>query len=290
MAMNNHSRQGGFTLMELLVVVIIGAILTTYAVRYMVEYTRGQTRAVVADQLKVVTNATLDYIADNKQAILLAAGATTPYVIATSDLASGGYLPAGFATKNAFGQSYETRVVQPSAGVLLPLLLTTGGTTLDDGDTVRIAQILGAAGGLIPSTDSTKAQGTYGGWQVALSPYNVTPGKGHLAVALFVASATAAGIASASPGQSQRFFAPVPTGIYDGAFSPSRIMYSYVNCPPGWTRESGGVVSGNDALSADTSTWPSYVHAGPYGAVGWRAWLDVQTPFYLTPYVDCTPP
>lgn len=279
----------GFTLLEMLVAIIVGILMLSMVTRYAVDTMSAKVGDVAADHLKIVTNGTLKYIADNKQTILDNAGATSPYVVATSVLVSGGYLPPGFSTTNPFGQTYETRIVQPSAGVLLPLLVTKGGDAVSDKDALRVSRTLGAAGGLIRSNDTTKAQGTYGGWQVNLSPYSVSPGRGHLAVALFMASATAAGIVAASPSTGNRFFSSVTTGTYDGGFTPYKYTISAVYCPSGWTRDAGGFTSGSQSFSTDETTWPAGISQGPVAPNGWRV-SDSSGYYLLTAFVDCSPP
>lgn len=279
----------GFTLIEMLVALAIGMVLLAAGSAAMIDYFQSQALTAAAQHLQRVALGVDDYIADNKTAIIAATGPTTPYVIEADDLTGGGYLPTGFNTTNGFGQEFEARVVQPAANVLEAVIFTTGGDTLTGLDTIKAAHLMGAPGGFIPPDATGIAKGSFGGWQVTLSDYGITPGAGHLAFALFMATATSAGIASASPGTTQRFTAAMTVGLYDGAFSPARYAQSEVHCPPGWTREAGGVIAGT-SLPDDRALWDSRIHDGAVGTRGWRVWVTSSYFIPLTAYVDCTAP
>jgi hypothetical protein len=144
--------------------------------------------AAMASQQQVFDAATLQYVQDNGTTILSSATATVPVTITAAQLATAGYLPAGYSGTNAYGQTWQAQVLQPTAGQLETLVTSTGGTPISD--TKQLAQIAaqtGATGGFVPyanqagQTFSTStAYGTYGAWSVPLTSFS-NPGSGHLA-------------------------------------------------------------------------------------------------------------
>ncbi|CAE6956644.1 shufflon system plasmid conjugative transfer pilus tip adhesin PilV [Paraburkholderia domus] len=144
--------------------------------------------AATASQQHTFDAATLQYVQDN--AVTLAQGATAavPVTITAAQLATAGYLPAGYLGTNSFGQTWQAQVLQPTAGQLETLVTSTGGNPIRD--TKQLAQIAaetGAAGGFVPyanqagnTFNTNTAYGTYGAWSVPLTAFS-NPGSGHLA-------------------------------------------------------------------------------------------------------------
>lgn len=185
--MTTRAAQRGFTALETIVVLIVAVAALGLGGQYLSNYADNLSNQAAADHQKAVSDAAVKYIKDNYAAILATATATTPATITVPMLKSTGYLSSSFNNQNPFGQDYQILALEPTANKLETLIVTTGGETVPEMGVRRIAQLVGAQGGFISATDTTKAQGSYGGWQMALSSYGASPGAGHLASALFFA-------------------------------------------------------------------------------------------------------
>ncbi len=181
----NWRSQHGFTVLEVMVVLIVSVALLGLGAQYMASYADNLANQAATDHMNLVANAASRYIKDNYAAVLAVAGPLKPATITVPILKRTGYLPSVIAERNPFGQHYQILALKPSAKQLQTLVLTSGGETIPEINMRRIAQLLGARGGFISSLNKEKVQGSYGGWQIALSSYGVMPGAGHLASALF---------------------------------------------------------------------------------------------------------
>jgi hypothetical protein len=178
--------QRGIAVMEALLVLIVGSIATSVAIQQYGRHLDAITNKQAADHATSVADAAAQYLKDNFATVAGAAGPTTPATITMNMLKTTGYLPTGFSDRNAFGQEYLVRVIEPQANQLQAIVVTTGGQAIRELDGRRVAQYIGARGGFVSANDATKATGSFGGWEVALTPYGVAPGAGHLATALFL--------------------------------------------------------------------------------------------------------
>lgn len=149
------------------------------------QYNQGIKADAAADHAAMVLTAGNKYIQDNYAAIASVATPTTPATVTTAMLKSTNYLPASVSDTNNFGQGYQLLALEPTANKLQVLLVTTGGTALPENVLRRAAAKLGGKGGVISKTNTSVATGTYGGWQMTMSTYGVSPGAGHLAIAQF---------------------------------------------------------------------------------------------------------
>jgi hypothetical protein len=143
--------------------------------------------ATTAEQHKQFIEASSQYIKQYSTNLAGQATATTPAVVTVPMLKTVKLLDAGFNAVNPFGQTWQTQVLQPSAGNLQALILSYGGTAMDDKTASKIAGLVGQAGGLIPKNDSgiypgaaANAFGSFSGWQVPTANYSSISG-GHLA-------------------------------------------------------------------------------------------------------------
>ncbi|OWJ89365.1 pilus assembly protein PilV, partial [Pseudomonas sp. A46] len=183
---SSSKQQRGLALMEALFVLILAAVASSVALQQYGRYLDNITNKQAAEHATIVADAAAKYLKDNYAAVVAIAGPTTPATITTAMLKTTNYLPSGFSDKNAFGQDYTVRVIEPQPNQLQALVVSTGGQTIRELDGRRVAQYMGARGGFISSTDTSMATGSFGGWQVALAPFGVTPGAGHIATALFL--------------------------------------------------------------------------------------------------------
>jgi hypothetical protein len=166
-------------------VLIIGSLASISAMSYYNSYLNNINNQVSADQTRLISDASARYIKDNYAAVVATAGPTTPAVITVPMLIATGYLGAGFTSTNPYGQTYQVLAREPVANQLESMVVTTGGMTIPELSIRRIAQLIGSNGGYISSTAPTLMQGSFGGWQTALSNFSIAPGAGHYASSLF---------------------------------------------------------------------------------------------------------
>jgi type II secretory pathway pseudopilin PulG len=181
------SCESGRSMLELLLVIAVVAILSVGALRSQLGYQSNIKDESAAQQMRDVVNAASAYIQANA-ATVDANAAAGPTQITTAMLQAANYLPATFQNTNPFGQSYVVLVRQISAGVDQALVVTTGGALIADNRLPQIAGRIGSDGGYIAASSPTLAQGAFGGWQAATTPFNasgVTPSAGHLAATVF---------------------------------------------------------------------------------------------------------
>lgn len=134
-----------------------------------------------AQQALAIMDGATAYIRANYSTVLTAANPLVTY--STTDIAAN--LGSNFATVNPYGQSYSIRVNKTAANKLETMVVTTGGETISESNLRQIAQMMGGAGGFVSSLDTSKAQGSYGGWSMPFTNYGGTPGGGKIAGAVF---------------------------------------------------------------------------------------------------------
>lgn len=177
--------QRGFTAIEMIVVMIVSIAALALGGQWMGNYSDNMLNQSAAEHAKSVSDAATRYIKDNYSAVTAVADATTPASITVAMLKSTNYLPSSFSNNSPYGQSYSILALEPVANQLQTLIVTTGGDTIGELNLRRVAQLIGAKGGYISSSATTSATGSYGGWTMPLASYGVSPGAGHIAVALF---------------------------------------------------------------------------------------------------------
>uniref|UniRef100_E6QVF2 Putative Shufflon protein D n=1 Tax=mine drainage metagenome TaxID=410659 RepID=E6QVF2_9ZZZZ len=169
--------------------VLIAALVALFGVKtysdYQVHSNNNILAATTASQWTLINTAAINYIQTNAVAIQATATATTPAMITVGMLQAPavGLLPTTFTSTNPYQQTWQIEVLQPTAGNLQALVMTTGGTVLPDKQAANIANLMGATGGFIPKNDSglyvsNTAYGTAGSWQVPTTSYmNAVPGE-----------------------------------------------------------------------------------------------------------------
>ena len=171
-------RTNGFTLIEVMVVVVLLVGVAVGVSKGHSAYGDHITNKVTAEQLRIAGTAGEKYLAVNSAAVATVAG-TTPFVASAATLAP--YLPPGFDPINAFGQTFELRVIEPQPGKLEAVVLTIGGQEIPGKDANRIAAMVGTAGGRVRPESPGRVTGALGVYEIALAPYGATPGVGRLA-------------------------------------------------------------------------------------------------------------
>lgn len=228
--------QSGMTLLELVSSLALLALLMAGAVRLANSYGESASANRAVDQMLVISRAVQSYIRDNTVAALSNATATQPLLISVPMLVAAGYLPSGAKAKNDFDQAICALVLEPSPGVLDAVIVTEGGTAIDDLALGSLADSLGASGGGVYSTSSTVITGAKGRWTKATSALavannagkhcdgttNGTPSltAGHAALALLVESTdfdNGGLMRSAVPGQDAQNRMDVPITLVANA-------------------------------------------------------------------------
>ncbi|MEG1971241.1 MAG: shufflon system plasmid conjugative transfer pilus tip adhesin PilV [Burkholderiaceae bacterium] len=170
----------GFTILELMVVLIVTISGIGLAARYMNDYADAQLHRSAAEHLQVISDAAAKYVQDNQAAIL--GHASNPVPITVAMLKSAKYLSSNVADTNVYRQAYSVLAYKPDAARIEAMVLTTGGDAIDEAAVRKIAKLSGARGGYVDKGNA-KAIGSYGGWEANLANY-ARPGQGHLATAL----------------------------------------------------------------------------------------------------------
>lgn len=187
--MSARAIERGFTLIEALVALAIGMAITMALSTEVVRYFDNLAARAIAGHALVAGRAASEYMRDHEDALRAAAGPSTPIVVSAAQLVAGGYTPAGFSAVNQAGQTVELRVIAPTPGELLGIVVGVGGDSLDGQMARRVANEIGAAGGYIDGGGPNTATGAFGGWSADLTAYGGTPGVGRVAIAVFVLDA-----------------------------------------------------------------------------------------------------
>ncbi len=163
--------------------ILVGIVSIPTYLQYQNQSSENLRAAATAQQQTQFNTASSTYIQQNATAIQAIATATTPAVVTVAMLQAVNLLPASFSTTNPYGQTWQLEVLQPTAGNLQALAMTTGGTVLPDKLVTKIATIVGANGGFIPKNDSSiyagapgNAYGAYAGWTVPTANYTGVSG------------------------------------------------------------------------------------------------------------------
>lgn len=180
---------GGFSLLEALFAMFILAALSVVLVKTQSDANQKSLAYLAGGQLKQVSSALEEYIQDNYAALVASSGPSTPTTVTMAQLKAGNYLSDSFKNQNVWKQSYVAYVLEPSAGVLEGILVTTGGQIPESAD-LRMSQALstaGPSGGYVPLSSalghsSSVFIGAGGGWSFDTSGTGIpSPGGGHLA-------------------------------------------------------------------------------------------------------------
>lgn len=169
---NYLSIQAGLTLIEVIVSLAILSAATIGMSMVADQYSQDTKGSVTASQLRTFGEASKAYIKDNYAAIQAVATATAPALIDVPTLITAGKLPPGFLATNAFGQSMCTLVLLPAANRLQAMVVTEGGTAIEDLALGTIAATVGGSGGGVYSSDAAIMRGAIGGWSLTTSTYD----------------------------------------------------------------------------------------------------------------------
>jgi prepilin-type N-terminal cleavage/methylation domain-containing protein len=167
----HHPRQRGFTLVEILIALVIFASLLFGMAELAATYATSIRTTNTGQQTKVFGQAVQKYVSDQRANIASIATATTPVLIQLATLRSANYLSSGFSATNAYGQTICALVLQPTPGQLNAIVVTEGGTAINDFDLGDVAAAIGAAGGGLYRANPSRLIGALGGWSFSAGSY-----------------------------------------------------------------------------------------------------------------------
>lgn len=179
-------KQGGFTLVETLVVLGLALVMMAAGTQYVVRHTENIANDAASDHLKSVSAAASKYVQDNEDAIRAALSSAPTASVSIPMLKAQGYLPASMSETNNFGQQYTIRFVMSPNDTIEGLVVTQGGERIKALNKRKIAQSVGAAGGHLNEESLVSLSGAYGSWSRPLADFGVPAGEAELAYALFV--------------------------------------------------------------------------------------------------------
>lgn len=192
-------RQSGFTLLEVLIVMVVVSMLLSQAADWYMQYNDQQVAKVVSTQHQQVDKAAAAYIKKNYTTLM---AGTLPATKDIDVLRTEGFLPdysfdcstTPCKLRNAYSQEYKLVIRKAGTGPnqrLEALVLTFGGQTLGKGDMIRVARNLGASGGYV---EAGGAVGSMQGWAIpnlaSAFGAGANVGDGHLASAIYFVDGT----------------------------------------------------------------------------------------------------
>lgn len=168
------------------VVALVAGLLGEQAlVRWQHQAQSQTTYTVAAGEAQAIEQAAQLYVNTYQATLETAATSTTPAVVTVPMLISTGFLPTGTQSLTPYGQTWQVEVLQPTAGTLQAMLVTTGGSPMKDSDAVQVVQKIGSTGGFYPQNTgnvypANAIIGAGGGWTITpVTPWPVS--KGYLA-------------------------------------------------------------------------------------------------------------
>lgn len=164
------NRQRGISMIETLGALAIGSLmllgLTAMIDRSMAE-TKGQQAALYQAQ---IVGAAKKYInAKYAELKINPAVGAAARAISIDDLVTATYLPAGFSNTNPYRQNTCVLIRQPTADNFDALVVTSGGTPIEEKEIRLVAANAGSGGGYITKEDPSIAAGTT--WKMATAAY-----------------------------------------------------------------------------------------------------------------------
>ena len=190
-------RARGITLLEVALAMAVASIALAGIVRQQIAANEQIKARAVAEKMAEVNDAAKAYMKSHMTDLIAATGGGVIVTIPMTgagpsgslpSFAGGDFLPVTFNDTNGYGQSHYLLVRQPSANVLDGLVVTSGGQTIPDNQLGRIASLVGADGGFVPtnpvSGTAGDIPGVAGGWGSNTANWaaaTVTPTAGHIA-------------------------------------------------------------------------------------------------------------
>lgn len=207
-------RRRGMTLVEVALSMGVVALILVGLSQLLVGASETMKARSVADRIRLVTNASQEYVKSNFAALfdhatIQADGALAvpidgaPINADLPSLVGGGFLPSSFINSNAYQQTHAL-IVRKVAGTdhdrLEAIVTTTGGTPIDDRLLGQIGGFIGADGGFMFNTPiagtENRITGLAGGWSTPAATWvagTVRPDVGHVMTSLALNEGTLVG-------------------------------------------------------------------------------------------------
>ncbi len=134
--------------------IIIGMLSMPSLMSWQTQAKNNINAAQVAQTARQFNEAATQYIQSNAVTLQATATATTPVSVSVAQMQAANLLPSTFNSTNTYNQTWQLQVLQPTAGNLQALALTTGGDSLSDTQSMRIARLIGSSGGFFPKNDT----------------------------------------------------------------------------------------------------------------------------------------
>ncbi len=194
--MQSHPKiqnEKGFTLIELIIVIAGMSIMMPMLFSFANMALDRLAEKTVGDHLARVSESVSEYVLANYSTLETAATAAVATTIPFATLIADGHLPTTFRSTNGWNQTYQIYVIEPTAGNLQAIVLTTGGRDQSisaEGFADRMVPLAainaGAIGGYVPTGNlpgesNAQLMGAMGGWTFTFAGTNIpNPGSGHL--------------------------------------------------------------------------------------------------------------
>ena len=170
----------GMTLLSVAIALAIVMIAAPIGIERYANYLDQQVWVMTGTQLTTVEQASVEYIKDNYSTILNQVKGGGVVTVTGQTLLDKGFLPAGFAMKNNFGQNYILGITKNSKqnDKLMAFVLTSGGKEINFKGLRYISQSMPGLGGYVYPENMAKGAG--GGWEVNLSSLGLSAQRGHI--------------------------------------------------------------------------------------------------------------
>jgi len=182
-------RQRGWALTDTMLAIVAFMFIMVIAAPLIMNRVRATRVSATARQLVDLSDGAIAYQSAYLTTITGASGPSTPYTRSVAQLIAAGSLPAGFSPTNRYGQTLNVSWITPASGIPQPIIVGTGGVSINDGELIDIANDVSSMhgeGAYISNSSPSViqcAQGTCN--PIALSNYGYGALPGHVAVAVF---------------------------------------------------------------------------------------------------------
>ncbi len=165
MPLTRRAQQRGFTILEMIIVLIVIVSLLSLGAAYMKNSADERLNKSAAYDLQRITQAAQAWVKDNYSALSQNASSLTP-----EELKNNHYLPETFPVKNSYGQQYKLQVTPEKSGkntFVRVTVITHDGMAISISDMRKIAGNMGENSGY--SQQNGVITGNQNGWSLPYS-------------------------------------------------------------------------------------------------------------------------